>query len=343
MGPDQPLLGPSMIDDLQARFADALHGTRRIKDIARGLGSFSRVEQDRLVPVNLMHVIEVAINMVFNEIKYRARLVKEYGKISLVTANDGRLSQVFLNLLINAAHAIPEGNYESNEIRVRTWQEEDQVFAEVRDTGIGISPEHLPHLFEPFFTTKKVGVGTGLGLPISKNIVEGYGGHIEVQSQPGKGTRFLVCLPVRVQPASDEASHESDTSVPSDIKGRVLVVDDEAGLRCAMARMLKGNQVVEAPSGEEARKILEADQSFDLILCDMMMPTMSGVDLHQWLLEAYPELAGQVVFITGGAFTPKARDYLNKVSNIRLEKPFDVANFRKIVGELIVAYRAKRN
>ena len=91
-----------------------------------------------------MHVIEVAINMVFNEIKYRARLVKEYGKTSTVMANDGRLSQVFLNLLINAAHAIEEGDVESNEIRVRTWQEGDEVFAEVRDTGKGIADEHLP-------------------------------------------------------------------------------------------------------------------------------------------------------------------------------------------------------
>jgi CheY-like chemotaxis protein len=103
--------------------------------------------------------------------------------------------------------------------------------------------------------------------------------------------------------------------------------------------MLRGHDVVQAASGEEAQKVLEADQAFDLILCDMMMPLVSGVDLHEWLLATHPELAKQIVFITGGAFTPKAREHLSKVSNIRIEKPFDVTNFKKIVGELIVAYR----
>jgi PAS domain S-box-containing protein len=333
LGADQEFLNPSMLDDIQARFKDALQGTHRIKDVARGLGTFSRVEQDRLVPVNLMHVIEVALNMVFNEIKFRARLVKDYGKSSSITANDGKLSQVFLNLLINAAHAIPEGDYEENAIRIRTWQEGNEVFAEISDTGKGISPEHLPHLFEPFFTTKEI--GTGLGLSISKNIVESYGGRIEVNSKVGEGTSFVVRLPVRTAEDHEIAPRSEETVGQSGAHGRILVVDDEPGIRSAMVRMLKGNEVVAAGSGEEAQKILETDQAFDLILCDMMMPTMSGVDLHEWLVSTYPALARQVVFITGGAFTPKAQEYLKKVDNIRLEKPFDVANFKKIVSELL--------
>lgn len=339
MGKDQELLNPAMLEDIRKRFKDALQGSHRIRDVARGLGTFSRVERDRLVPVALMHVIEVAISMAFNEIKYRARLVKEYGRTSTILANDGRLSQVFLNLLINAAHSITEGDLESNEIRVRTWQEGDEVFAEVRDTGKGISNEDLPHLFEPFFTTKEIGVGTGLGLPISKSIVEEYGGRIEVESEVGKGTSFVVRLPVEKVAGEDEAAQVDQVATSSGVRGRILVVDDEAGIRSAMVRMLRGHDVVQARSGGEARKILEADQAFDLILCDMMMPVMSGVALHEWLLSTHPELAKQVVFITGGAFTPRAREHLSKASNIRIEKPFDVANFQKIVGELIVAYR----
>jgi CheY-like chemotaxis protein/anti-sigma regulatory factor (Ser/Thr protein kinase) len=338
MGKDQEMLNPAMLDDMSARFRDALQGSHRIKDVARGLGTFSRVERDRMVPVTLMHVIEVAINMAFNEIKYRARLVKEYGQTATVLANDGRLSQVFINLLINAAHSITEGDFERNEIRVRTWQEGNEVFAEIRDTGKGISNEHLPHLFEPFFTTKEIGVGTGLGLPISKTIVEEYGGRIEVKSEVGKGTSFLVRLPVKKVVEDDEAAQD-EAVVQTSVRGRILVVDDEAGIRSAMVRMLRGHDVVQAASGEEAQKVLEADQAFDLILCDMMMPLVSGVDLHEWLLATHPELAKQIVFITGGAFTPKAREHLSKVSNIRIEKPFDVTNFKKIVGELIVAYR----
>ena len=116
---------------------------------------------------------------------------------------------------------------------------------------------------------------------------------------------------------------------------------NEARIRKAMVRMLRGHDVVQAVSGDEAKKILEADQAFDLIVCDMMMPIMSGVDLHEWLSTTHPDLARQVVFITGGAFTPKAQEHLSKVSNIRIEKPFGVANFRKIVGELLVAYRSR--
>jgi CheY-like chemotaxis protein/anti-sigma regulatory factor (Ser/Thr protein kinase) len=288
-----------------------------------------------------MHVIEVAVNMAFNEIKHRARLVKEYGQTSTVLANDGRLSQVFLNLLINAAHAIQEGDVDHNEIRVRTWQEGDEVLAEVRDTGNGISAEHLPHLFEPFFTTKAMGAGSGLGLPISKTIVEEYGGRIEVSSEVGKGTSFIVRLPLRKAAEPDDAAPVTQGLAQPEVRGRILVVDDEALIRGAMVRMLRGHDVVQAVSGNEAQKILEADQAFDLILCDIMMPAMSGVELHEWLSTTHPGLAQQVVFITGGAFTPRAAQYLTKVSNIRLEKPFDVENLKKIVTELIVAKRSR--
>jgi CheY-like chemotaxis protein/anti-sigma regulatory factor (Ser/Thr protein kinase) len=249
-------------------------------------------------------------------------------------ASEGRLSQVFLNLFVNAAHAIDEGTVDANEIRVSTWSEDDIVCAEVRDTGKGIAPEHLGKLFEPFFTTKEVGVGSGLGLPISKGIVEGYGGTITVESEVGKGTSFTIRLPIRPQ----EIAPTPITAVAKDdvrVRGRILVVDDEDGIRAAMVRMLRGHETVEASTGKAAMKILAEDQAFDLILCDMMMPEVSGMDLHAWLSAECPRLARQLIFMTGGAFTSRARDYLKKVDNLRLEKPFDVANFQKIVGNVI--------
>lgn len=337
------LLSPAMVDDLGARFNDALQGAQRLKEIARGLRTFSRVDEERLVAVTLVEVIEVAINMAFNEIKYRARLVKDYGRTATLLANDGRLSQVFLNLLINAAHAIPEGDVEGNEIRVRTWQDADQVFAEVSDTGRGIPEKHLPHLFEPFFTTKELGAGTGLGLSISQSIVEGYGGRIEVRSTPGRGTCFTVRLPVRrpgEKPA--KASVPADDGTSATVRGRVLVVDDEAAIRSILERMLsREHEVTVASSGEEGKQILSAHTDFDLILCDMMMPCMSGMDLHEWLTQAHPELARRVVFITGGTFTPKAKAYLQRVDNVRVEKPFDAANLISVVRELVQASRSR--
>ncbi len=335
------LFKPEVLAGVQEKFKDALGGTRRIRDTTRGLGTFSRVEKDRLEPVDLMHVIEVAVSMVFNEIKYRARLVKDYGVIPTVMASEGRLSQVFLNLLINAAHAIDEGDIENNEIRVRTWTDNEKICVEVRDTGKGIEPEHIERLFEPFFTTKEVGVGSGLGLAISKSIVEGYGGRIEVRSELGEGTSFVVCLPVgqKERPTKEVEVREKD--VETEMRGRIMVIDDEREIRTAIKRMLWNYEVIEAGSGKEARQILQSDRAFDLILCDIMMPEVSGVDLHEWLVETYPSSAKQVVFITGGAFTPRTREYLSKVGNLLIEKPFDTDSFKKIVFELILAARSK--
>jgi len=335
LGADSDVLSGALWTDVLDRFRDALNGTRRIKDIARGLGTFSRVEKDQTVPVSLRHVIEVAINMAFNEIKYRARVVKDYGRTPMVMASEGRLSQVFLNLIINATHAINEGDVERNEIRVRTWAEDEHVFAEVRDTGCGIPKENLDKLFEPFFTTKKIGVGSGLGLAISKSIVEGYGGTISAESEVGEGTCFTICLPHASMTAGDAEVALETTEVP-DVRGRILIVDDEDGIRAAMARMLREHETVQAASGTEARQILERDQAFDVILCDIMMSDFSGVDLHLWLTEKYPILAKRLIFITGGTFTPRTRDYLARVDNLRLEKPFDFKNFQKIVRDRIV-------
>ena len=331
------------LQDMEARFDDALEGTRRIRDIARGLSSFARVEKDQLVAVDLVNVIDVAASMAFNEIKYRARLVKDYGDgLPVVYASVGRLSQVFLNLLINAAHAIDEGDVEHHEIVVRAWTEAGQVCASVRDTGKGISPEHLPRLFEPFFTTKPIGEGSGLGLSISQNIVQGYGGTLRVESELGKGTCFTLRLP---QQTEEEARAIALASIPAApaVRGRILIVDDEAPLRTAMVRMLQHHETVQAASGAEAKQILTTDLRFDLIVCDMMMPECSGMDLHQWLVAEHPRLARQLIFITGGAFTPRARAYLAAVDNLRLEKPLDSANFRKIVADLVRLAKTTRH
>jgi DNA-binding NtrC family response regulator len=125
------------------------------------------------------------------------------------------------------------------------------------------------------------------------------------------------------------------------VRGRILIVDDEDMIRSIMVQILREHDTVQASSGAQAKEILERDQSFDLILCDMMMSNVSGLELHEWLTEKHPRLARQFIFITGGAFTPKTREYLRKIDNIRLDKPFDMTNFRKIVNESILAHRTK--
>jgi two-component system cell cycle sensor histidine kinase/response regulator CckA len=335
-GADGGMLQPTRLQDLVDRTREALAGLQRIKTISKALGTFSRVESVERAKVDLNYAIECAITMAFNEIKYRARLVKDLGRVPPVWASEGKLSQVVLNLLINASHAIDEGKVDSNRISIRSWAEGDDAFMEIEDTGKGIPPENLSRIFEPFFTTKPTGMGSGLGLAICRNIVAAFGGDIRVQSQLGKGTRFVIRLPIHAAPREGVPTRGTTQRSAQAGRGRILVVDDEELILRTMKRLLgRDHEVVTAASGEAGRAILERDQSFDVILCDLMMPEMTGMDLHSWLAQRHPALSERMVFVTGGAFTPRASEYLTRVRNLKLEKPIEPRVLEQLVARLI--------
>ncbi|HEY6005541.1 MAG TPA: GAF domain-containing protein [Anaeromyxobacter sp.] len=320
------------MDELLEALAEARDGASRVKHVVRDLKTFSRAEEKRRSRVDLRAVIESSINIAFNEIKYRARLVKDYGKVPPVLANEARLGQVFLNLLINAAQAIPEGLADQNEIRVITRTDDaGRAVVEVRDSGSGIPAEILDRIFDPFFTTKPIGVGTGLGLSICHNIVSGLGGEISVESQVDRGSVFRVALPA----ASAEADVEVATeAAPSKLgrRGRVLVVDDEPAVGSAVRRTLaREHDVTALTRAADARDRIARGERFDVILCDLMMPEMTGMDLYAELARLAPDQAERMVVLTGGAFTPKAQQFLDQVSNARVEKPFDSVTLRAMV------------
>jgi PAS domain S-box-containing protein len=325
-------------DDLEALARDALDGAQRIRKIVRDLMVFSGTTSDRLEPVSLNQVIEGAINMSRGEVKYRARLVTELGATPPVQGNEGRLAQVFLNLLVNAAQAIPEGDAEHHRITVRTWAEPGAVLAEVTDTGAGIPADVLPRIYEPFFTTKSTGVGTGLGLAISRRIIEEAGGRITAESRPGEGARFLVRLPAA--PAGPPVSPpplDVASTVGGSRRGRVLIVDDEPLIRSSLARLLRReHDVVEAPGGRAAEAMLTSDESFDVILCDLIMPEMSGMELHTRLASTRPHLVDRMVFMSGGAFTERAAEFLHAAPRM-VEKPVEVARLCNLVREMVDA------
>jgi PAS domain S-box-containing protein len=339
VGAGGALTDPAMLENLVACVQSALEGLHRIKRISQSLGTFSRVERVELERLDLNLAIGAAVTMAHNEVKYRARLVEEFGQLPAVLASDGKLSQVFLNLILNAAHAIGEGQVDDNRILLRTWADGDDVFAEVADTGHGIPPENLERIFEPFFTTKQIGAGSGLGLAISKNIVTEFGGDIRVESEVGKGARFIVRLPAsRAKPERppDVAVPARPTDPP--VRGRILVVDDEEQVRHVLVRLLgQQHEVVAVASGREGQALLEKDPAFDLVLCDLMMPEMTGMDLHAWLVAQASALARRVVFMSGGAFTPRASDYLASVGNLLIEKPFDPSALKKVMSKLVAA------
>lgn len=180
-------------EDLHDLLAESKEGLERVKKIVLDLKTFSHVDEAEWQVVDLHQGLESTLNIVWNELKYKADVVKEYGNLPEVECLPSQLNQVFMNLLVNAAHAIES----HGTITLRTGQAGEQVWVEVSDTGKGIAPENLGRIFDPFFTTKPVGTGTGLGLSLSYGIVKKHHGHIEVDSTPGEGTTFRVWLPVR--------------------------------------------------------------------------------------------------------------------------------------------------
>ncbi len=186
---------PTSLGQLADLSREALASAIRIRDVARGLGRFARIEPDHACATDVRAPLEAALALAAHEIKYRATLVRDYAPVPRVAASDGELAQVFLNLIINAAHAIGEGDVGHNTIHLRVHLADAAVCVEVTDTGRGIAPAALPFIFDAFFTTKAPGKGTGLGLAISRQIIDGLGGQLQCEPGPGIGTRFIVRLP----------------------------------------------------------------------------------------------------------------------------------------------------
>jgi PAS domain S-box-containing protein len=322
--------------DLEELLLDAREGNARVSKIVRGLKTFSRIEDERSAVIDLVPVIDLSINMALNEIRHRARLVKQYGKMPLVIGDDARLGQVFINLLVNAAQSMPEGEMETNEIRVVTSTDLlGQAVVEIRDTGPGIATSVLARIFDPFFTTKAVGVGTGLGLAICHNIITGMHGQISVESELGRGTTFRVALPATVAQLGQAPSTPPSLDVATVVRGRVLVVDDEPAVGLAVRRVLRDHDVTVVTTAQEALALVADGALFDIILSDLMMPGMSGMDLYAALARQSPKIASRVVFVTGGAFTPEANAFLDRVANERMEKPFHFKQLRELVRKFV--------
>ena len=190
------------VEELRSSIAEAVEGAERVRRIVKDMKTLSRVDDDRVGAVDVEAALDASVNMALHELRHRAQLVKDYGSVGFARCNEGRLVQVFLNLLVNAAQAIPGNAPDRNEVRLATCVDDrGHIAVEISDTGNGIPEEVLPRIFDPFFTTKPVGVGTGLGLSICHSLLATMGGQIEVASKVGVGTRFLILLPAAGPPA----------------------------------------------------------------------------------------------------------------------------------------------
>jgi PAS domain S-box-containing protein len=327
----------NIVAKLREALESAHHGATRVAAIVGQLRASSRVDAEERGPVQLRCVLESALRVTQNEIHHRARLVIDLQDVPLLLGNTQRLEQVFLNLLVNAVQALPEGRTE-NEIRVslKAGGREEAV-VEVSDNGSGIPEDARQRIFDPFFTTKPVGLGLGLGLSICHGIVTAHGGTINVESAVGRGTTFRVALPLSI-PAADGAaqSGEPQRAAPGAAakRRRVLVIDDEVALVSMIRRALSKECDVDVAVDARAGLALLVDGGdYDVVLCDLMMPDKTGMDLHAEIARRRPGVEHRFVFMTGGAFTPRASEFLARVKNRRLEKPFERSTLLAVVAK----------
>ncbi len=342
-GGQMPSVDSRLADAISA-VAEIESASRRIARIVADLKTFSRPSPTPADGADIVRVIESAVRATAHELKFRAQLVVDLQGLRKVRGDETRLGQVFVNLLINAAQAIAPGHADLNQVIVTGRQVDETVQVTVRDTGPGIPAHIMPHIFDPFFTTKDVGQGTGLGLSICHGIVQAIGGKLAVQTELGRGTSFTVTIPIAppVLPASpgtgsvQAAGVMSSASIHATTRARVLVIDDEPFVHRALARILRPHELIHAMNGREALELVERGALFDAILSDVMMPTMTGIELYERLLARHPDLARRIVFVTGGATTAAIEEFLRTVPNVVIEKPFGAAEIVPAIERLLV-------
>ncbi len=327
IGYGQLLKGKPLPPELRGPIDLMVAQGERMAKIVQGLLLFSRQRKPERAPVDVPAVIEQTVALRTTRLRLSGiRVVTECAPDLPAAEGDvHQLQQVFLNLLLNAEHAIlAVGKGDTIRIRAYGRVEGDRrwVVVEFEDNGPGIPSEIMPRIFEPFFTTKKVGEGTGLGLSVSYGIVQQHGGRLTGESAPGR-TVFTVELPTT---AVVEATGPGAPALPAGVYGfgrRALVVDDEPGMVELVTTLLKdtGWQVEVAATGRSALERVRSTR-FDVVLSDIRMPDGSGEDFYRAAVLDQPGLAKRFVFMTGDTANPSPWQFVDEVQAPVLEKPF---------------------
>jgi CheY-like chemotaxis protein/anti-sigma regulatory factor (Ser/Thr protein kinase) len=308
-------------------------GIERVAAITRDLRTFARDRDETDAGSSeLASVLASVERLVSHRLKHHTNLVIDVpSNLPPVRVASLRLEQVFVNLLVNAAEALDTN---TGLIIVRAREHgADRVVIEVVDNGPGIASAVLARMFEPFFTTKGASTGTGLGLAISQTIVTDAGGELSVESEVGRGTTFRVELPVAaLRPAVAPVEHAGRTVR----RGRILIVDDEPAIVDSLGSLIGASHDVEIlTSSRDALASLLGGATYDVILCDLMMPQVTGMDLYDQLASARPGEEVKLVFMTGGAFTSRAHGFLARIPNRHIEKPFTIGELEVILSEAL--------
>ena len=328
--------GPLDVAEARALLADLTSGGERIRTIVRDLMTLARDPGDAIEPVDVRVVLDGSLAVASNRLRHRAQVVRRYADpLPLVAGNAVRLGQVFLNLLLNAADALPDGHADANTVTVEAAPDDGGVVVRITDTGAGMSAAVRDRIFDPFFTTKDVGQGTGLGLSVSHGIVTALGGRIEVDSAPGRGATFAVHLRAATSAAS---APPPAAPGPASAAARILLIDDDPLVARSLARLLAPRTVDVVTSGQAGLAACRGTR-YDAIVCDLMMPEVTGMELHAQLLADDPALAARMVFVTGGAFTADAEAFVRAVANPVVDKPVAAAALRAAVDRVVAEAR----
>ena len=319
------IASPSITGDqlaaLREEAAETLAGAQRIQHVVRDLLAFSRRGPGRnncLVAAAIQQAIDRTHSPV-------AITVEVEGPIT-VAIDETRLVQVLGNVLANAVQAIIDAPLREHRIAIRATATAAETMIAVADTGIGMEEAVRVRVFEPFFTTKAKARGAGLGLSIAHGLVSAAGGRMAMSTALGTGTVCTIVLPTYAP-----TPVPAPTTAPV-TRARILVIDDEESMRRLIKRVLRMHDVV-AVEAPEAWRLLHAGERYDVILCDVMMPDIGGVELYERVLSLDPAQASRMAFVTGGAFNLRSTEFLATTKNRVLEKPFVPADLVALVNE----------
>ncbi|MFZ4737216.1 MAG: response regulator [Bradymonadia bacterium] len=327
-----PTMDPDfLLADLEALIQESVEGANRMHGIVRNLRSFAHQSANANEEVEVQSAVESTLNLLNGEMVGRAIVVRQLRTVPAVRGDRGKLNQVFLNLVVNALHAIPEGR--EGRVVVRLFQDASDVVFEVEDNGTGIPDHALAHIFEPFYTTKENGRGTGLGLTLVDDIVHQHGGRVAVETEPGHGTKFTVRLPARsTVPMPSIVLHPGP---PDEPQGVAVFIDDERFLLNAFKRAFsRVARIRVAHGGEEGIRLLQDTPEVDVVFCDLLMPRVNGIEVFEWIRTHRPALIDRFVVLTAGANEERFRTFLENSGVTVVNKPFSVHE----VSELILGF-----
>ncbi len=328
---DAELVGA--LQESEDMLAESVSGITRITHLTRALQGFveaSRSEADR---VDLEALIQHVCSMSRHHIQPVATLTLDIGELPSLIASRDALSQALLSLVRNATQAIPSGTPEQHSITITARQLDGQIIISVADTGCGIPAVLRERIFEPFYSTRPPGEGSGLGLPLARDIIRRHGGDLMLASGPDEPTRFELTLP-----ADTQLNHRPpDTDVQPVRTGRVLLIDDEPMVRRTLSQQLlrSGLETAVASDGLEALEILDRDTRFDVILCDMMMPGLDGCGFYKAIREQHPGLTQRVLFYSGATLPDHLHTFQATVDRPVLRKPLSRLKLLNAVQELM--------